>query len=196
MSEKKQLWLLTGGNGAGKSTFYRTQLEPRGLPFVNADLLARQLYPEAPELHSYEAAKLAEELRLKLVIEGRSFCFETVFSHPSKIDFAAHAKALGYEIILVFIHLNDVNLNLARIQQRVSEGGHSVPEDKVYDRIPRTLENVKKVLPLCDQVYFLENSRFDKPFERIAEIRHGKLKFNKDELPDWLEVVLADHSNK
>lgn len=37
---KKQLWLLAGGNGAGKSTFYRTQPARRGIPFVNADILA------------------------------------------------------------------------------------------------------------------------------------------------------------
>jgi predicted ABC-type ATPase len=57
LNRKKQLWLLAGGNGVGKSTFYRTQLETRGIPFINADILARQLFPETPEQHSYEAAK-------------------------------------------------------------------------------------------------------------------------------------------
>jgi predicted ABC-type ATPase len=60
---RKQLWLLAGGNGAGKSTFYRTQLAPRGLPFVNADILAQQLFPHDPENHSYEAAKIASDLQ-------------------------------------------------------------------------------------------------------------------------------------
>jgi predicted ABC-type ATPase len=41
------------------------------------------------------------EIRNKLLQEGRNFYFETVFSHPSKIDFVAHAKALGYQIILM-----------------------------------------------------------------------------------------------
>ena len=81
---RKQLWLLVGGNGAGKSTFYRTRLASLGLPFVNADDVARQLFPDAPEARSYDAARVAEELRLQLVREGRSFCFETVFSHNRK----------------------------------------------------------------------------------------------------------------
>ena len=132
----KQLWLLTGGNGAGKSTFYKTRLEPLGIPFVNADSLAKQLYPDQPEQHSYEAAKIAETMRIQLLQQGRTFCFETVFSHPSKIDFVAKAKALGYEIVLVFIHLGLVSLNQARIAQRVNKGGHHVPEDKVSSRIP------------------------------------------------------------
>lgn len=184
MSKKKQLWLLAGGNGAGKSTFYRTRLVPAGLPFVNADILAKLLYPQAPEAHSYHAAKLAEHLRLQLLRQGRSFCFETVFSHPSKIDFVAQAKTLGYEIILVFIHLGDLALNQARIAQRVREGGHNVPPDKVISRIPRTLKLIKKTLPLCDHVYILDNSRADNPFQQLAVIRDGQIIFRHAVMQD------------
>jgi len=165
------------------------------MPFVNADILARQLYPERPEQHSYEAAKIAEELRSRLLKDGRSFCFETVFSHPSKIDFAARAKALGYEIVLVFIHLDRVTLNNARISQRVSEGGHNVPQEKVNSRIPRTLENTRQALPLCDYVYLLDNSRQDNPFQRIAEIQHGQIGVKLDSLPKWAKELLADYLN-
>ena len=119
--------MLVGGNGAGKSTFYRLTLEPLGLPFVNADLLARIVFPEDPEAHSYEAAQLAERQRMALLQKGVSFCFETVYSHPSKIDFIAQAKALGYQIIMVWIHLESPALNQARIASRVSEGGHGLP---------------------------------------------------------------------
>ena len=56
--------MLVGGNGAGKSTYYRLFLEPTGIPFVNADVLARLVFPDAPEAHSYEAALLAEQQRL------------------------------------------------------------------------------------------------------------------------------------
>jgi predicted ABC-type ATPase len=193
LSKKKQLWLLAGGNGAGKSTFYRTRLAPSGLPFVNADIIAKLLYPQAPEAHSYHAAKLAEHMRLELLRQGRSFCFETVFSHPSKIDFVAHAKALGYEIVLVFIHLCDPALNQARIAQRVSEGGHHVPDDKVISRIPRTLKLIKKTLPLCDQVYILDNSRADNPFQQLAVIRNGCVTFRHDAMPGWGRELLADY---
>ena len=52
---KKQLWMLVGGNGAGKSTFYQQALQPLGIPFINADVIAKELFPDAPEAHSYEA---------------------------------------------------------------------------------------------------------------------------------------------
>jgi len=186
------LWVLAGGNGSGKSTFYRTQLEPLGLPFINADVLAKELYPESPEEHSYEAAKLATEMRFRLLNEGRNFCFETVFSHPSKIDFVAQARALNYEIILVFIHLDELALNQARVMQRVSEGGHNVPEDKVAARIPRLLVNIKKTLPLCDRVYILDNSSFDKPFQQVAFIQNSQMQ-KKMSLPGWASDLLSEY---
>jgi predicted ABC-type ATPase len=190
LSSGKQLWLLVGGNGAGKSTFYRTQLAPLGVPFINADVIAKELYPEAPEAHSYECARLAEQMRYQLLQEGRNFCFETVFSHPSKIDFVGQAKALGYQVILVFIHLDSTSLNKARVSQRVSEGGHDVPDDKVESRIPRLLENVKVAIPLCDHVRILDNSRTDNPFQQLVTIRRGRVEKHCADLPSWLEELL------
>lgn len=198
MKTKKQLWILAGGNGAGKSTFYRTRLAAKGLAFINADIIAGQLYPDTPEIHSYDAAIIAAEIRSQLLQQRRNFCFETVFSHPSKIDFVAEAKAFGYEIILVFIHLDDSALNQARIAQRVSEGGHTVPADKVINRIPRTLQNVRKALPLCDQVHVLDNTSLNSPFKQIATLRDGVLDILRETLPEWAIELLQDYriSNK
>lgn len=108
MPDKKQLWLLAGGNGVGKSTFYRIFLAPKGFSFLNADLIAKQIAPDAAEESSYEAAAIAAKLRSSFLHKDLSFCLETVFSHPSKIDFVAEAKSLGYEIILVYIHLQSL----------------------------------------------------------------------------------------
>lgn len=196
MKKDKQLWLIAGGNGAGKSSFYTTRLESLGLPFVNADILAKQLYPEQAEQYSYEAAKIAESMRMQLLQQGRTFCFETVFSHPSKIDFIAQAKSMGYEIVLVFVHLESISLNQARVSQRVSEGGHSVPAEKVSSRIPRTLHNIKQALPLCDRCYLLDNSRLDDPFRQIAEIHDGQLALKVTSIPEWAKSLLIDYSEQ
>ena len=193
MPAKKQLWVLAGGNGAGKTTFYNTQLKSLGLPFINADSIAKELYPIEPEIHSYDAAKIAAHMRSELLVKGESFCFETVFSHTSKIDFIAQAKANGYEVVLVFIHLDNLDLNLARIAQRVEEGGHAVPEKKVKQRIPRTLEHIKTVLPLCDYVYILLNESLDKPFEKIASLSQNGLDLHNKEIPEWAVLLLADY---
>lgn len=187
----KQLWLLVGGNGAGKSTFYRLVLEPLGLPFVNADRLAKLVYPAAAEEHSYEAAMLAEQQRNTLLLSGASFCFETVFSHPSKIDFTARAKALGYTVIMVLIHLEQGELNAARVAQRVQEGGHNVPTEKLLKRIPRLLDQVKTAIPLCDEVRVLDNSSAEDPFRPLMTIRLGQVEFHQHPLPGWATKLLS-----
>lgn len=192
MGASKQLWMLVGGNGAGKSSFYKSYLEGFGLPFINADIFARIIYPDAPEAHSYDAAKLAERMRNNLLLDGTSFCFETVYSHPSKIDFVKQAKTLGYEVIMVMIHLDSAVLNQARVAERVSEGGHAVPDEKVISRIPRMLRHVKASIPLCDRVQAYDNSLADDPFRPVFTIKNTWLGYRVtqtekyiDPLPGW-----------
>lgn len=193
MTTPKQLWFLTGGNGAGKSTFYQLFLESRGIRIVNADRIAKAIAPNATENVSYEAARMAGHMRDELVKKGVSFCFETVFSHTSKIDFAADAKAHGYEIILVFIHLDNPELNLARVAQRVADGGHPVPDVKVRSRLPRTLENMKRAIPLADEVHLLDNSSSEDPFRHVATIKAGELAIDASPLPAWAIDMLSDY---
>ena len=186
----KQLWMLVGGNGAGKSTFYHEKLEGLGIPFINADQLAREHFPDDPEGNSYGAALLAQELFHEGLQAGSSLCFETVFSHPSKIDFLKQARVLGYRTTLVLIHLASPTLNKLRIAQRVAEGGHNVPEDKVEARIQRMLANVRQAIPLCDRVLLLDNSRTDSPHRPVATIRDGKLAPHLSPLPSWARRIV------
>lgn len=193
MTRAKQIWVLAGGNGAGKSTFYRQFLERRGVRLVNADLIARVIDPAKPESVGYEAAGLAQVIRERLLQEGVSFCFETVFSHPSKIDFIADAKGSGYEAILVCIHLDTPGLNEARVSQRVSEGGHGVPAEKIRSRLPRTLKHIAAALPLVDEARILNNSLRDDPFRLVAIVRKGRRVWvSPDPLQDWAAQVMKD----
>jgi predicted ABC-type ATPase len=192
MSVAKQLWLLAGGNGSGKSTFYRMFLKPRGVKFINADIIAKNLISNKSETASYKAARIAERIIANMLDCGESFCFETVFSHSSKVDLAAKAKSLGYEIILVYIHLETPELYEARVSQRVEEGGHNVPVEKIRSRLPRVLENVHKVLPLVDSAWLLDNSSGSNPFRQVASIKKGCSRIFADPMPSWAETLLGD----
>ena len=193
MTGAKQLWVLAGGNGAGKSTFYRTSLlKKRGVQFVNADMIAKLINPESPEQVSYEAVHLVERFRDEFLLKGISFCFETVFSHESKIDFIAKAKAYGYQVILVYIHLENPGLNEARVSQRVTEGGHSVPSEKIHTRLPRTMKNVSVALQLADEARLLDNSSREEPYKEIALVKKGRRIRAVDPLSEWADEMLRD----
>jgi predicted ABC-type ATPase len=178
--EKPLLAVLAGGNGAGKSTFYKLYLKPRGIPFINADEIARSVWPDDAEARSYEAMQLAETARKQALVKQRSFCFETVFSHTSKLEFLLQAKKRGFNIHLYIIHLAMPELNVGRVAQRVHLGGHSVPTDKIISRIPRTLENLQHAISLCDQVLLLDNSQLASPYVRQALYRNNK----------WVELAV------
>lgn len=181
----KSLWLLSGGNGAGKTTFFNLFLRPKGVAFVNADEIAKEVFPEDPQGNSYNAAQIAAKMREDLLIQGRSFCFETVFSHHSKIDFVAKAKALGYCINLVFIHVAMPELNIVRVVNRVKEGGHNVPEEKIRSRIPRTLKNVAVAAQLSDNFIVYDNSSFEQPYQKMLTMKNGIITVHVETLPDW-----------
>lgn len=78
MNNPKQLWILAGGNGSGKTTFYNQYLAKHGIKFVNADLIAREIDFEDAENSSYQAATIAAKVREDLIKKGASFCFETI----------------------------------------------------------------------------------------------------------------------
>jgi predicted ABC-type ATPase len=108
------------------------------------------------------------------------------------LDFVANAKARGYDIILVYFHLAKAELNEARVYQRVTEGGHPVPSDKIRSRIPRTLKHVNTVLPLVSHARLLDNSYRSDPFQQVACVKWGKREWIKEPLPDWAEEILKD----
>ncbi|HET8848302.1 MAG TPA: AAA family ATPase [Marinobacter sp.] len=185
MTTPPELWLLVGGNGAGKTTFYERFLARRKVPLVNADNIASSLWPDAPEKHSYEAALIAERERYRLLEERQTFCFETVFSHPSKLDFIGAAKAAGYRIKVFYFHLEWVSLNKARVASRVKSGGHNVPEKKIESRIPRTLLNLRQCVGLADELHLVDNSSLDRPYVRVAVWENRQWHLFSTDLPDW-----------
>lgn len=196
MPNEKQLWVLAGGNGAGKSTFFKHYLADYGIKLVNADLIAKEINPKNPEKQSYDAATIAATIRSDLLSQGVSFCFETVFSHESKIDFIAQAKAMGYKIILVYIHLFDSSLNEARVHQRIKEGGHSVPADKIHSRIPRTMKHIKTALTIVDEAWIIDNSSERNRFRQMVVMKSGKYEIKVKPIPDWVKALLPKEDFK
>ena len=99
------------------------------------------------ETHSYEGAFIASFIRHLLIAQNKSFSFETVMSHTSKIDEITTVVDLGYAAYLYFVCIDSPEVNVSRVQNRVEKGGHEVPTDKIIQRYFRTLENLHLALP-------------------------------------------------
>jgi predicted ABC-type ATPase len=192
-SDKKTvLVVLAGPNGAGKTTFFELFIAPSGLPFVNADFIAKELAEKGKPVSDDEAARLAEQKRQEYVSEKRSFCMETVFSDAAgtKRTFFKDAQAKGYVVLLIFIGLNHVETSRSRVAQRVSAGGHNVPDRKIDGRFPRTFGNLQKALPFVDRAFLFDNSSFAEPYRPVAMYVAGEPHQLFPPLPSWAHFIL------
>lgn len=112
------LHVLAGPNGAGKTTFVQHVLAPvTHLPFVNADVIAVERWPDDVVARSYDAAELAAAERSRLIAAQQSFLSETVFSHPSKLDLLRAARAQRF-LVTLHVILVPVELSVARVRSR------------------------------------------------------------------------------
>ncbi len=168
-----RLDVIAGPNGAGKTTLFERVLRPArpGLPFVNADRIARERFPGEELARAHEAAEIASRTRGALIDARLDFCAETVFSHPSKVDLVTDAVGAGYDVVLHAV-LIPLQLSGPRVARRVAAGGHDVPEEKLAGRYERLWPLVVAATPHCYRAVFWDNAPDDGPFE-VASFRYG-----------------------
>lgn len=127
-----------------------------------------------PELNERLAQIMADFLRKKLLTDMKKFSFETVFSHPSKIDIMKEAKAAGYKVYLYFVSTESPEINKYRVKVRTQKGGHDVPEDKIEQRYFRSLELMFDAAQIAYQAYFFDNSKAGEDFKLFAHFKNVK----------------------
>lgn len=178
---------LAGPNGAGKSTFYDAHLATTGLHFVNADVIA--LYGK---MSPYAAAGAANVTRRHLVEQRESFIFETVFSDPvgDKLKFLKDAEHAGYTVVLIFIGIAGPEISDDRVAMRVSQGGHDVPQNKLVERFPRVMNNLKRALAELANVWVFDNSDLGRGYRLVAKAENGQGVELYKPTPDWLKALL------
>lgn len=155
------LYLIAGCNGAGKTTASLTVL-PELLDcreFVNADAIAAGLSPFQPESVAFEAGRIMLQRIQTLLDAGVTFAIETTLATKSYANLVADAQRRGYRVTLLFYWLNSPELAKARVRQRVSEGGHSIPDAVIERRYQRGIENLLRIFArICDRWYVYDNS--------------------------------------
>lgn len=158
---KKNLYVIAGCNGAGKTTASFTIL-PELLnckEFINADQIASGLSPFQPESVAVEAGRIMLQRIDHLMGQGVDFAFETTLSARSYVSRIKEAKTKGYVVSLLFFWLETVSLAKERVEMRVKSGGHNIPPDVIERRYRKGVNNLFQVyMSVCDTVMVFDNS--------------------------------------
>ncbi len=153
--------IIAGPNGAGKTTFAREFLPKYAhcREFLNADLLAAGLSPFDPDTAAIAAGRLLLARMKELIRQRKGFGFETTLAGKTYVAMLRDMKDKGYTLHLFYLWLPRVEMAIARVQNRVREGGHDVPESVIRRRFELGQRNlVRLYLPLFDSWLLFDNS--------------------------------------
>lgn len=159
---EKNLYIISGPNGAGKTTASYTVL-PKILhckEFVNADEIARGLSPFNPSGMAIEAGKLMLKRIDELLQKEESFSIETTLSTRSYFKLVETAHQKGYDVTLLYFWLKSPEQAIERVAERVSKGGHDIPNDTIFRRYWAGLKNLFNIyMPIVDTWILVDNSK-------------------------------------
>ena len=188
------LYIIAGCNGAGKTTASYTIL-PEILhckEFVNADEIARGLSPFQPEAVAIQAGKIMLQRIKELITLNNDFAIETTLTTLSYKQTINKAKDKGYKVTLIFFWLNDVNLAIKRVESRVLDGGHNIPEETIRRRYKKGLKNLFTIfLQLSNEWIVIDNSD---TYIWIAENSEGKITIHNKLL--WSSIKQITNEKK
>jgi predicted ABC-type ATPase len=165
------------------------------LACIEGDLFAGVRLVAEDSTGGYLAAALGEAIRSVGIQSGHSIGFETVFSDPRKLKEIDYAREHGYRTYLYFVTTGDPEVNISRVRDRVLEGGHDVPNDKIRSRYERTMTLLPSAISHFDRVFFYDNFAEYKAAHLVASIvpqDSPSVIFEKPAgtVPDWLLTVL------
>jgi predicted ABC-type ATPase len=143
--------------------------------------------------NSLHFAIVADFIRHELIKQKKSFAFETVFSHPSKLDLLDLAHAEGFKIYLYFVGTNSAFINQERVKDRVLKGGHDVNIQNVHSRYSRTMDLLLDIMKKCDVSFLWDNS--GEEFLYLGTAENKQLLFQPENVPAWVFEYLIDKLN-
>lgn len=165
MAEDLKVIIIAGPNGAGKTTFAREFLpnEANCPVFVNADLIAAGLSPFAPETVAVQAGRLMLEQLDRHFVARESFAFETTLAGRGYLRHIERWQVAGYRVKLIFLQLASAEEAIARVAQRVRQGGHDIPENTIRRRFGAGLHNFRQAYAPRVDAWALYDNSGDRP---------------------------------
>lgn len=179
----KAVYIIAGPNGSGKTTFANMFLPDyvKCPNFVNADLIAQGLAPFQPRAAAIKSGKLVLQQIHEYADRGVDFAFETTLAGKSYVNLLTALKARGYASHLFFLWIPGPELAMARIKDRVAEGGHHVPAVDIRRRFVRSINNFFTLYKSMFDSWMLFDNSKAKPV-LIAKKRGGHREVVNEEL--------------
>lgn len=141
------------------------------------------------KVNAYHASVVADFIRQHLLDQGVSFTFETVMSSPDKVDFIRQAQELGYRTYLYFVATEGPDINISRVANRVKDGGHDVPENKIVERYWRSLELLPQAILASNRAFLFDNSG-DRAVLEVEVTDACQARVVVDDVHDWCMTAL------
>ena len=140
-----------------------------------------------------EAARDWADSRREALLKAKTgFVSETVFSHESKLALIMQARAMGFDVVLYVVSLDDPQRLLPRVSQRVREGGHNVPAQRILERYPRTMANLKKAVRLVDLAFIYDAAEVEQGAHLlVAMCEREQTTLLVTEQPIWVLKLLG-----
>jgi predicted ABC-type ATPase len=204
MSDKPVIHVLSGVNGAGKSSIGESEFRNEGLSVFNPDTIAQQIRDLHPDISltvaNAHAWQIGKSLLEQAIAGGQDYRFETTLGGRTIAQLLEKAAHSGHRLQVWFCGLASADLHIRRVRSRVAHGGHDIPVEKIRERWNRSRENLIRLLPLIDHLRVYDNSQEADPVAGrqpqpvlLLEMQRGKITAPADlsNAPDWAQPIIA-----
>lgn len=189
---KPVMTIFAGTNGAGKSTLTRNFNDQLG-EIIDPDTIAKTINPHNPESVSPSAGREAIKRVRECIQNGKSFSIETTLAGKHAIRQMEQAKEAGFEINLYYVGLKNVEYHIERVEMRVKNGGHHIPEEDIRRRYDRSIGHLPDAIKLADRSFILDNTS---KFRLVMEIDKGKVQTISKDIPQWVKTTFLREAEK
>ncbi len=182
MNDKK-FTIIAGINGAGKTSLYHVLRQTENLgKRINIDEMAKDFGGNNDPRNIIHAGRIAMDLISSYISTGVSFHIETTLPGAAIIKQIKSAKSNNFKVVLYFVGVDDIQVAINRVHQRMANGGHGIGDKFILKRFAQLTNNLRAILPLCDDAILFDNTS---KFRQIAVLENKQLVDCDKDLPYW-----------